>query len=216
MTHELKTPIAVISVAIEGLQNFNALSDPVKTQRYLETSREQLERLNQLVTKVLNIATFESKEINLHFAEIDLDDMVNSIIRSEQAKAVKPVTFSYTNTGDIKTVKADAFHLRNVLLNLIDNAIKYSGEAVNIDIKAYRLSGMTCIAVKDNGIGIADEDQGQIFDKFYRVPTGNVHNVKGTGLGLSYIKYIVEAHAGAVTVTSSPGTGSEFIIALPY
>ncbi|WP_448702211.1 sensor histidine kinase [Mucilaginibacter sp. AW1-3] len=215
MTHELKTPIATISVAIEGLQNFNALNDPEKTRRYLETSREQLTRLNQLVTKVLNIAAFEGKEVDLAVTPIKMDDLVNDIIRSEKAKATKTVSFSYANRDGIETITADVFHLRNVLHNLIDNAIKYSGDAVDIVITVYTEDNMACISVKDNGIGIAPADAAQVFDKFYRVPTGNIHNVKGTGLGLSYAKYIIEAHGGSIAVKSEPGNGAEFIIALP-
>lgn len=215
MTHELKTPIATITVAIEALQNFNALNDPEKTQRYLVTSREQLNRLNLLVTKVLNIAAFEGKEVELAITNIDINDLVQDVIRSEQMKIVKRVNFNYLNRDDVKTISADAFHFRNVLLNLVDNAIKYSGGEVEIKITVYRQPGMVCLAVKDNGIGISPLDTAQIFDKFYRVPTGNVHNVKGTGLGLSYIKYIIEAHCGGITVNSVVGTGSEFIISLP-
>jgi len=215
MTHELKTPIATITVAIEGLQNFNALNDPEKTQRYLETSREQLNRLNLLVTKVLNIAAFEGKEVELSIADIDINELVQDVIRTEKMKLVKQVNFKYLNADDVKTIAADAFHFRNVLLNLVDNAIKYSGAEVEVAITVYRQPGIVCIAVKDNGIGIAPIDIAQIFDKFYRVPTGNVHNVKGTGLGLSYIKYIVEAHGGSISVNSLVGAGSEFIIALP-
>ncbi len=215
MTHELKTPIATITVAIEGLQSFNALNDPEKTRRYLETSREQLNRLNLLVTKVLNIAAFEGKEVELVMTDIDVDDMAQDVIRTEKLKPGKPVHFNYLNRDGVTSIHADAFHFRNVLLNLVDNAIKYSGDEVDVTISVYHLRGMACIAVKDNGIGIAPANLAQIFDKFYRVPTGNVHNVKGTGLGLSYIKYIVEAHGGTITVKSEPGSGSEFIIALP-
>ncbi len=215
MTHELKTPIATITVAIEGLQNFNALNDPEKTQRYLETSREQLNRLNLLVTKVLNIAAFEGKEVELAITDVNIDELVQDVIRTEKMKLIKHTNFNYLNQDDVKTINADAFHFRNVLLNLVDNAIKYSGAEVDVTITVYRQPGLTCIAVKDNGIGIAPLDIAQIFDKFYRVPTGNVHNVKGTGLGLSYIKYIIEAHGGSITVNSAVDAGSEFIIALP-
>jgi signal transduction histidine kinase len=215
MTHELKTPIATITVAIEALQNFNALNDPEKTQRYLETSREQLNRLNLLVTKVLNIAAFEGKEIELAITDIDIDELAQDVIRIEKMKLAKRLNFSYLNRDGVKTIAADAFHFRNVLLNLVDNSIKYSGAEVDVSITVYRQPGMICITVKDNGIGISPMDTAQIFDKFYRVPTGNVHNVKGTGLGLSYIKYIIEAHGGSITVNSAVGTGSEFIIALP-
>jgi signal transduction histidine kinase len=215
MTHELKTPIATITVAIEGLQNFNVLNDPEKTQRYLQTSREQLDRLNELVTKVLNVAAFENKDIDLHIQEVNVDDMINNIITSEKVRTKKQVNISYINQDNVATIYADKLHLNNVLLNLVDNAIKYAGDTVDVDIKVYRSEDHVVFSVKDNGIGIPAEHINQIFDKFYRVPTGNIHNIKGTGLGLSYVKYIAEAHGGTITVKSNIGTGSEFIVTLP-
>jgi len=215
MTHELKTPIAVISVAIEGLQKFNALNDLEKTQRYLQTSKNELSRLNDLVTKVLNVAAYENKEIDLVMEAINVDDIVNEVIASEKVKSDKKVSFTFTNKDNIKTVNADKLHFRNVLVNLVDNAVKYAKEPVNVVITCYRSGSQVCFSVKDSGPGIAAVHLGQIFDKFYRVPTGNLHNVKGTGLGLSYVKYIVEAHGGNVTAKSEINTGSEFIVCLP-
>ncbi|RKR81265.1 phospho-acceptor domain-containing protein [Mucilaginibacter gracilis] len=215
MTHELKTPIATIAVAIEGLQNFNALNDPVKTQRYLQTSREQLERLNQLVTKVLNVAAFENRDIDLHIEPVNIDAMLEGIILSEQVKTTKQVNMGYVNQSGVQTLNADKLHLNSVVLNLVDNAIKYAGNSVDVAIMVYKQGDSIVFSVKDNGIGISAEHITHVFDKFYRVPTGNVHNVKGTGLGLSYVKYIVEAHGGNIKVKSNIGAGSEFIITLP-
>nr|WP_067063269.1 HAMP domain-containing sensor histidine kinase [Mucilaginibacter sp. L294] len=215
MTHELKTPIATITVAIEGLQKYNALSDPEKTQRYLQTSRNELSRLNDLVSKVLNVAAFENKQIGLNKEKIAIDDVVNDLIASETLKTNKKVTISYDNKGNVKFIEADKLHLRNVLANLIDNAIKYCDEPVDIKINLYQHNTNAVFSVKDNGIGIPPAHIKQVFDKFHRVPTGNVHNVKGTGLGLNYVKYIVKAHGGSVTVKSEKGQGSEFIITIP-
>lgn len=215
MTHELKTPIATITVAIEGMQKFNALNDAEKTQRYLQTSRNELIRLNDLVTKVLNIATFENQEIQLHKSRVDIDELLNNIVATEPLKTDKTVNLIYINKSKISTVEADEFHLRNVLSNLVDNAIKYSGNTVNIAVTCYKQDGYACFSVKDDGIGITDANLHLVFDKFYRVPTGNVHNVKGTGLGLSYVKHIIEAHGGSVTVKSEIGAGAEFIVSLP-
>ena len=215
MTHELKTPIATITVAIEGLQKYNALDDPEKTQRYLQTSRNELSRLDDLVSKVLNVAAFESKEIRLNKEEVAIDELVQDLIASETLKTVKKVGIRYDNTGNVKYIEADKLHLRNVLANLIDNAIKYCDEPVDIQINLYRRKGNAVFSVKDNGIGIPPAHLNHVFDKFHRVPTGNVHNVKGTGLGLNYVKYIVEAHGGNVAVKSEKGAGSEFIITIP-
>lgn len=215
MTHELKTPIATIGVAIEGLQKFNALNDPEKTQRYLQTSKNELSRLNDLVTRVLNIAAYENKEIDLVKENINIDALINEVIDSEKVKSDKKVIFNYTNKDNIKLIQADQTHFRNVLVNLVGNAVKYAKEPVNVDIACYRSGNYVAISVKDSGPGISAEHLGQIFDKFYRVPTGNLHNVKGTGLGLSYVKYIVEAHGGKVTAKSEINTGSEFIVSIP-
>jgi len=214
MTHELKTPIATITVAVEGLQKFNALNDPEKTKRYLQTARTELLRLDNLVTKVLNVATFENKDVVLDKEKINVDDMVNEIISSERSKSNKEFNITYIN-NDVKTIYADKLHFRNVLLNIVDNAIKYSNEPVNIIINCFKQGSNAIFSIKDNGIGIPESHIKQVFDKFHRVPTGNVHNVKGTGLGLSYAKYIVAAHGGDITVKSEINKGSEFIVSIP-
>jgi signal transduction histidine kinase len=215
MTHELKTPIATITVAVEGLQKYNALNDPEKTQRYLQTSRNELARLNDLVSKVLNVAAFESKEVRLNKEKVAIDELVNDLVSSETLKAGKQVDISYQNNTGIKYLEADKMHLRNVLANIIDNAVKYCEEPVVIKINFNKVGNNAVISVKDNGMGIPAAHLNHVFDKFHRVPAGNLHNVKGTGLGLNYVKYIVEAHKGNVTVKSETGAGSEFIITLP-
>jgi signal transduction histidine kinase len=216
MTHELKTPIATMTVAIEGLQKYNALNDPDKTQRYLQTSRNELTRLNDIVSRVLNVAAFGSDEVKLVKESINVDELINDVIEVEKLKANKPVTIYYENKSDIKTINADKLHFRNVMVNLIDNAIKYSNEQVLIIITCYKVGSNALFSVKDNGIGIPASHISQVFNKFHRVPTGNVHDVKGTGLGLSYVKYVIEAHSGSVIAESEPNTGSEFIISIPY
>ncbi len=215
MTHELKTPIATIAVAIEGLQKFNALNDKEKTQRYLDTSKNELARLNTLVTKVLDIAAFENKEIELSKEKVNINELINEVIDSERQKTDKIVHITFENQSGEEFIPADKMHLRNVLANLVDNAIKYSKQPVDIAINCYKNDGELAISVKDNGMGIPAAHLGLIFDKFHRVPTGNVHSVKGTGLGLSYVKYIVEAHGGEIVVKSEVNKGTEFIVSLP-
>jgi len=216
MTHELKTPIATMTVAIEGLQRYNAQNDPEKTQRYLQTSRNELTRLNDIVSRVLNVAAFGNDEVKLVKESIDVDELINDVIEVEKLKANKSVTIYYENKSDIKTINADKLHFRNVLVNLVDNAIKYSNEQVLIIITCYKVGDNALFSVKDNGIGIPASHISQVFNKFHRVPTGNVHDVKGTGLGLSYVKYVVEAHNGSVMAESELNAGSEFIISIPY
>jgi signal transduction histidine kinase len=215
MTHELKTPIATITVAIEGMQKFNVLQDVEKTQRYLQTSRNELSRLNDLVTKVLDIASFENKTIELVKDTIDINVLIENIIASEKTKTTRLINITYKKANDLNYINADTIHFRNVLANLIDNAVKYSNEPVEIVITVKKSANNITVSVKDNGIGIPSTHLNQVFDKFHRVPTGNVHNVKGTGLGLSYVKYIVEAHGGTIAVKSEVNKGSEFVVTLP-
>ena len=215
ITHELKTPIATMTVAIEGLQKFNALNDPEKTQRYLQTSRNELIRLNDIVGRVLNVAAFGNKEVNLIKEEIAIDELFADVINTEEFKTQKKVSITYENKSQLKTIYADKLHFRNMLVNLIDNAIKYSHEPVIIRVVCYKVGNNALFSVKDNGIGIPNSHISQVFNKFHRVPTGNVHNVKGTGIGLSYVKYAIEAHGGNVMVQSEVNNGSEFTISIP-
>ncbi len=215
MTHELKTPIATISAAVEGMQNFNALEDKEKTERYLETSRKELRRLDSLVTKVLNMASFEKKEIELSIGNVNLDEMINDIIDAEKLKAGKETTFNFERQKASPQIQVDATHFRNSIANIIDNAVKYSGNPASINIISGENAGTIFITIKDNGLGISADQQDRIFEKFYRVPSGNLHAVKGTGLGLSYSKFIIEKHGGTITVESDSDKGSEFIISLP-
>lgn len=215
MTHEFKTPIATISAAIEGMQNFNALQDKEKTTRYLEISRKELKRLDSLVTKVLNIATYESNAIKLNISKVNITDLFHEIRSNEILKATKEINFQWVNADHLQEIEVDPVHFRNCISNIIDNAIKYSGNLVNIEIRCYQDNHHIYFSIKDDGIGIPASQTERIFDKFHRVPTGNVHPVKGTGLGLSYTKYVIEQHGGNISVTSELGKGSEFAIKIP-
>lgn len=215
MTHELKTPIATVSAAVEALQNFNALNDQRKTQTYLDISKNELQRLSDLVEKVLHIAAEEKEDIELFREETDLNEVIDNILSNHQLKAGKQLQLRYDNNLAGKTVYVDKTHLSNAINNLIDNAIKYSGEQVQLYIQTSLENGILKIKVKDHGIGIPKVYQGSIFDKFFRVPTGDLHNVKGFGLGLSYVQKIVEMHGGTIHVQSEPDKGSEFTIIIP-
>lgn len=212
MTHELKTPIATVYAAVEAMQNFNALNDQRKTQTYLDISKQELQRLSDLVEKVLHIAAEENEEIELFREQTDLSEMMDSIITNHQLKSNRLVQFRFDNLLGERLVNVDRTHLTNAVSNLVDNAIKYSGDQPSVYIKTSLEGSKLVIRVKDNGIGIPKVYQQNIFDTFFRVPTGNLHNVKGFGLGLSYVKKIVELHGGTITVHSEPEKGSEFII----
>ena len=215
MTHELKTPIATVYAAVEAMQNFNALNDQRKTQTYLDISKQELQRLSDLVEKVLHIASEEREEIELYREDTDMNEIMDTIITNHQLKTNRPVQFRYDNLIGDRLVDVDRTHLSNAINNLVDNAIKYSGELPVVHIRSSIENGNLIVRVKDNGIGIPKTYQESIFDTFFRVPTGNLHNVKGFGLGLSYVKKIVELHGGRITVHSEPDKGSEFIIQIP-
>jgi K+-sensing histidine kinase KdpD len=216
MTHELKTPIAIISAAVEGMQNFNALRNKEKTDRYLETSRKELNRLNDLVTKVLHMASYEKNDIQLSKERLHIDELIQEVITSFESHSDKPLKVTFQNSSNMKFLEADPVHFRNAVSNLVDNAIKYSGEQVDVTINCFANDKCLNLSVSDKGIGIPASQITQIFEKFHRVPTGDLHNVKGTGLGLSYVKYVIEMHGGTVSVKSELNKGSEFNISLPF
>ncbi|MDQ2769369.1 MAG: HAMP domain-containing histidine kinase [Bacteroidota bacterium] len=213
MTHELKTPLATVSAAVEALQNFGVLHDAAKTQTYLAISRTELQRLSDLVEKVLHIAVDERQPLALTPETVQPAALVAEIVARHQLQAAKPVQFDVQ--VDAAPVQLDRLHLGNVLNNLIDNAIKYSREAVTITIRGRQEATGWHLSVADNGPGIAPGYQEVIFDQFFRVPTGNLHPVKGFGLGLYYARQVVERHGGRLAVRSGPGRGSEFALWIP-
>jgi two-component system phosphate regulon sensor histidine kinase PhoR len=214
MTHEFKTPIATVSAAMEALVSFDGLSDKDRSLRYIDISRKEITRLSGLVEKVLNISLFEEKKIILNKETFDACRLLAETSQQYILKGNGRVEVNYDPDGSAY-IYADKLHFQNVLNNLLDNAVKYSHETVLIDLKCKREGEYIVLTVKDNGIGISKEQQKHIFERFYRVPTGDLHGVKGFGLGLSYVKHIVEMHGGTVGIKSQPGSGSEFIIAIP-
>jgi len=213
MTHELKTPLATVSAAVEALQNFGVLHDAAKTQTYLAISRTELQRLSNLVEKVLHIAVDERQPLELAPEAVQPAALVAEIVARHQLQAAKPVQFDVQ--VEAAPVHLDRLHLGNAINNLIDNAIKYSREAVTITIRGRQEATGWHLSVADNGLGIEPGYQEAIFDQFFRVPTGNLHNVKGFGLGLYYVRQVVERHGGRIAVRSGPGRGSEFALWIP-
>ena len=213
ITHELKTPVAVAYAANDALLNFDAGNDPAKRREYLEISQGQLEKLEGMIEQILSMSMESRKTFELKRETIELEPLLQKLADQHILSAGKPCDIK-VNVDSSLVLDADRFHLSNIVSNLIDNAIKYSGESVRIDITAKATDEGVEIRVRDNGIGIAPEKQKHIFDKFYRVPTGNVHDVKGYGLGLYYAKTMVEKHGGTIEVSSTPGKGSEFILTL--
>ncbi len=213
ITHELKTPVAVAYAANDALLNFDAGNDPEKRREYLEISQGQLEKLEGMIEQILSMSMESRKTFELKRETIELEPLLQKLADQHTLSAGKTCDIK-VNVDSGLVLDADRFHLSNIVSNLIDNAIKYSGDSVHIDITAKATDEGVEIRVRDNGIGIAPEKQKHIFDKFYRVPTGNIHDVKGYGLGLYYAKTMVEKHGGTIEVSSTPGKGSEFILTL--
>ena len=213
ITHELKTPVAVAYAANDALLNFDAGNDPAKRREYLEISQGQLEKLEGMIEQILSMSMESRKTFELKRETIELEPLLQKLSEQHRLSAGKPCDI-HIDVEKGLVLDADRFHLSNILSNLIDNAIKYSGSSVRIDITAKTTDAGTEIRVRDNGIGIAPDKQKHIFEKFYRVPTGNIHDVKGYGLGLYYARTMAEKHGGSLSVTSAPGKGSEFILSL--
>jgi len=217
MTHELKTPISTISLASQML---NDKSIPAKSKNLGYISRiieDESKRLGYQVEKVLQMAIFDRGKIKLKLRPVDIHDLIQGVVNNFSIQMEKKGGQIYEELNAAEAVlKLDIVHFTNVISNLIDNAIKYSNENPEIRINTETRNGKLLIRIKDNGIGIRKEDQKRIFEKFYRVPTGNIHNVKGFGLGLSYVKKIVEAHNGNIRIRSEPNQGTEFEICLPF
>lgn len=215
ITHEFKTPVATVSAAIEALTDFNVLKDEKKTNRYLSHSKKELERLSGLVDKLLNISLYENRQLKLNSEPVNIDDTIQAIMQSHLLAASKKINFTYSNGSGIHFIKADKIHFHHSINNVIDNAIKYSGDMVDIQVTCTQENGFLVIAVSDNGNGIAEKDIRLVFDKFYRVNNTTNHTIKGHGLGLNYVKNIVESHHGWCILKSDPGKGSVISLAWP-
>ncbi|MDJ1473747.1 sensor histidine kinase [Xanthocytophaga flava] len=216
MTHEFKTPLSTISISSEVLKNPKITQSPERLLSYATIIGQEANRLKGQVERVLQMASLENEEIKLKKETIDLHQLIT--------QAAEPFQLSLTEKGGTlqlhldatrNQISGDKLHITNVLYNLLDNAIKYNHKVPEILITTQNEKDQISFTVKDNGIGISQEHIKRIFDRFYRVPTGNVHDVKGFGLGLNYVRLIVKAHAGTIKVTSEPDQGSSFTIWLP-
>jgi two-component system, OmpR family, phosphate regulon sensor histidine kinase PhoR len=216
MTHELKTPVATVSVALEALRDFNGLRDPKRTEEYLSIAQGELNRLSLLTDKIMKAVIFESQEIAFHSETVAMDQVVNEVVASLRLVFEKQgAHVSFEKTGVDFTIIGSFEHLTSVVFNLLDNALKYSREQPEIIVRLLSESGTLTLEIKDKGIGIPPEFQNRIFEKFFRVPTGDVHTIKGYGLGLSYVHSIVKSHQGSIRVSSEPGIGTTFTLVFP-
>lgn len=215
ITHELKTPIATVGVAIEALKNFNAMDDPQRTTEYLDISRNELNRLDLLVDKVLKLSKFESRDVELKFEKVDMALVVDEVIASLKLPLQKLAASVTVDRSGNTCVMGDKMHLVSVIFNLVDNALKYSKERPVIQINVSRVDNDVSITIADNGIGIAPEHHQKVFEKFFRVPHGDTHNAKGYGLGLSFVAQVIQKHNGSTSIQGSPGNGTTVKILLP-
>jgi two-component system phosphate regulon sensor histidine kinase PhoR len=216
ITHELKTPVTTVSVALEALRNFNGLENPKTTREYLDIAQGELNRLTLLTDKILKAAIYENKGVTFEPEPIDLQEVIGKVLHSmklifEKSKA----DVKYSSAGESFIISGGSIHVTNVIYNLIDNALKYSGHEPAINITLEGNGHRVVIKIADKGIGIAREYQSKIFEKFFRVPTGDVHNTKGYGLGLSYVDNVMKSHHGWINVESTPGEGSIFTLSFP-
>ena len=197
ITHEFKTPIATISVALEGIKNFNVIDDKVKTKTYLDLSTNQLSKLTLMVEKLLETATLDSDNLELKKETVDITNMLQLIVEKHKMQTKNKAIHFKTSSETVLT-KVDNFHFENAINNIIDNAIKYGGDIITTEIidQDHTIE----ISITDNGNTLTQANVNQIFEKFYRVPKGNTHDIKGFGIGLYYTKKIIEKHNGAITV----------------
>lgn len=216
MTHEFKTPIATIAISSEVLKNPGISKEPDRLLKYATVIENESNRLKQQVERVLQMAQLDEKKIELHTERFDVNDLlIEAVQNCALALPGNRGNIELKLNGAQHTIVGDKLHLTNVINNLIDNAVKYNSNEPQIVVRTYNKKNMFCIEVEDNGMGIAPENHNKIFERFYRVPTGNVHNVKGFGLGLNYVKLIVKAHKGSINLDSTLGKGTIFKIFLP-
>ncbi|MEO6851964.1 MAG: HAMP domain-containing sensor histidine kinase, partial [Mucilaginibacter sp.] len=211
MTHEFKTPVSTIMIASEALKDKEIVEDKSRVARLANIIFEENQRLGSHIERVLNIARIEKNDFRLDIKQIDVNEMVTTVLDSMELKLQKHhVIANLKLEAQNAIIEADELHFSNVLYNLIDNAIKYSPEVPEITIGTCNKNNQIVISVADKGIGMNRDQQAKIFEQFYRIPTGNLHDVKGFGLGLSYVNTIVKRLNGTISVRSEKEKGSEF------
>jgi two-component system phosphate regulon sensor histidine kinase PhoR len=216
MTHEFKTPLATISLAVDAMRNEKVLTDKEKLNYFSGIIKEENKRMNQQVETILQAALLEKQELQLNLHPQHVHEVLNRVLDNFALQLEeKNATVELKLNAKLDGVEADEIHFYNVFNNLIDNAIKYSGDHLVLKVSTQNISRNIRVRIEDNGIGMSKETVNRIFERFYRAHTGNLHNVKGFGLGLSYVKTVVDAHRGKVKVESSVGRGSVFTLDFP-
>jgi two-component system phosphate regulon sensor histidine kinase PhoR len=201
ITHEFKTPISTIAVAIESIRDFKGIDDKNRTKNYLNISSEQLGKLNTMVEKLLETATLDSDQLELHKAPQDIVALLNDAVQEMRMRATDE-TIKFESSEEIIMTTMDGFHIENAINNILDNALKYGGTQIEVSI--YSKNNQVIIDIIDNGNSLSKNTKDKIFEKFYRVPKGNTHDVKGFGIGLYYSKKIIENHNGTLQLMLQP------------
>jgi len=215
MTHELKTPIATVKVALEAMDNFRVINDPKTAADYIKMAVSEMDRLELLVQQTLNTSLMESGDMQLHPEPVMLDELIRQTLMALQPKfSAAGASVSYRQQGVNAPVMIDRLHFQGVLVNLLDNSLKYAGPQPDILVQLRQAGEVAELRISDKGNGIPSKYLDKIFDKFFRVPTGNVHNVRGYGLGLSYVRQVVTRSGGEITVGNNPDKGCTFTIKL--
>ncbi len=216
MTHELKTPLATISLAVDALQNSKVIGNPEKSTYFSDIIRQENKRMNKHVETILQAALMDKQDMKLNLVPIHAHAIIQKVVSTFTLQLNEKggsATLNLNAKNDL--IKADETHFTNLINNLFDNAVKYSKENLQINITTHSSARYFVVQVQDNGIGMSKETVKRIFEKFYRAHTGNRHDVKGFGLGMSYVKSVVDAHKGKIKVDSLPGKGSTFILDIP-
>jgi len=216
MTHEFKTPLATISLAVDAMRNEKVVSDREKSAYFSSIIKEENRRMNKQVETILQAALIDRQELQLKLQPLHVNQTIRRVLDNFklQLEEIHANVILQLDEG-YDMAEADEVHFSNLISNLVDNAIKYSREKLTIRIQTQRTGKNMIVRLEDNGIGMTKETQRRIFEKFYRAHTGNVHNVKGFGLGLSYVKSVVDAHNGRIKVESTIGKGTTFILEIP-
>jgi signal transduction histidine kinase len=213
ISHELKTPVSTVSVALEALKNFDRLKDPDKSNEYLEIAFSEMKRLDQLISQVLNTSLLEDQHAYLKKEETDLANLIKEVLYSMHVRfAQNEARVEFHSKPDSIMLNLDKLHVQGIILNLLDNSLKYCYDKPEIIINIEQKPESVVLTIGDNGPGIPEEYISKVFDKFFRVPKGDVHNIKGYGLGLSFAELVMKHHNGSISVRNKNEGGCEFIL----
>ena len=216
ITHELKTPVATVKVALEALSKFNTNDNPVSASGYINMATQELDRLDILVQKVLNASILENNSSIMNFETIDLEDTLKKVLKTMQVRFDNEnASITLEITGTEFKINADRIHIQGVIINLLDNSLKYTNDKPGIQINLYSSAKKVELSVSDNGPGIPEDYLSKVFEKFFRVPADNKHNVKGYGLGLNYALMVMKQHGGSITVINNEIKGCTFTLTFP-